>query len=170
MPDKHEAVDSRWLDGGKGDFDGISHEEANFLGGLDNKITVIGGLALSEILIKRGPVLKLFKIMRTNLNINLSHNDINPQRDISLAIILPSEHLPSNTQVIVDKGIGYDLQVGVGIAIKEITFGLRFTLNSHNVKTVFRKVGVVFVHHQAVGVVGLYFEGFVIDFGLRFLQ
>lgn len=170
VPDKHEAVDSGWLDSGKGDFDGISHEEAHFFGGLDNKITVIGDLALSEILIKLGPVLKLFKIMRINLNINLSHNDINPQRDISLAIILPSEHLPSNTQVIVDKGIGYDLQVGVGIAIKEIPFGLRFTLNSHNVETVFCKVGVVFVHDQAVGVVGLYFEGFVGDFGLGFLQ
>jgi hypothetical protein len=121
-------------------------------------------LALSEILIKLGPVLKLFKIMRINLDINLSHNDINPQRDISLAIILTSEHLSSNTQVIVDKGIGYDLQVGVSIAVKEIPVGLRFTLNSHNVVTVFFEVGVVFVHHQAIGVVGLDFKGFVVDF------
>ena len=109
MPDKHETVDSGWLDGGKGDFDRISHEKAHFLWGLDDKITVIRGLTLSEILIKLGRVLKLFKIMRINLDINLSHNDINPQRDISLAIILTSEHLSSNTQVIVDKGIGYDL-------------------------------------------------------------
>jgi hypothetical protein len=31
MPDKHETVDSGWLDGGKGDFDRISHEKAHFL-------------------------------------------------------------------------------------------------------------------------------------------
>ena len=97
MPDKHEAIHTGWLDGSEGDLNRTSHEETKLSRGLDFKIRNIGGLTLSEILIKLGLVFKILKIMSINLEINLTHNKVNSKSYITLAIILTPENFPSDT-------------------------------------------------------------------------
>jgi hypothetical protein len=107
--------------------------------------------------------------MGINLDIELTHNHVYFQNNITFTIILSPEDLPSDTQVIINIGIRNYLKIGIWIAIKEVSFSLRHTLNSDNVETVFFQVGVVFVHDQTIGVVWLYFKWFVINFRLLFL-
>lgn len=97
MPYKHEAVDSGRLDGSKGNFNRVSHEETDLIGGFDFKIIAIGGLAFGVILIKLRLVLEILKVMSINLDIKLTHNNINLKRNISISIILPSKNFSSNT-------------------------------------------------------------------------
>jgi hypothetical protein len=74
---KHEAVDGRWFDGCEGDFDRVSHKEADLIGGFDFEFVAVGGLALGEILIELGLVLGILEVMSVNLDINFTYNDIN---------------------------------------------------------------------------------------------
>ncbi len=77
MSYKHEAVDGRWFDGCEGDFDRVSHKEADLIGGFDFEFVAVGGLALGEILIELGLVLGILEVMSVNLDINFTYNDIN---------------------------------------------------------------------------------------------
>lgn len=71
--------------------------------------------------------------------------------------------------MIIDVCIRDDLEIGVGITIKQVALSLGFTLNSNDVKTILLQVRVVLMHDKAVGVVGFDLEGFKVDFWLCFL-
>ncbi len=70
--------------------------------------------------------------------------------------------------MIVDIGIGNNLQVCIGVSIKQVPLSLGLAFYSNNIKTIFFEKRVVLMHNETVGVVGLDFKGFVFDFGLWF--
>lgn len=170
MPNKHEAVHSRWFDGCESNLNRISHKETDLIQRLDLKLIIVGSFALSEILIKLSLILEILKAVSVNLDVDLPHNHINLECNITVTIILTSENLSCDTQVIIDKGVWNDLKVSVGVAIKQVSFGLWFAFHSNNVETVFLEVRVVFMHDKTIRVVGLHFEGFIFNFRLWFLQ
>ena len=75
-------------------------------------------LLLCEILIEPSVILKIFKVLSINFYIDLTDQNINIQSDITNTIILTSENFSSDSKLVVDIGIRYNLQVSVGIAIE----------------------------------------------------
>ena len=75
-------------------------------------------LLLCEILIEPSVILKIFKVLSINFYIDLTDQNINIQSDITNTIMLTSKNFSSDSKLVVDIGVRYNLQVSVGIAVE----------------------------------------------------